>query len=224
MPVKLDQSWTARLAKAPETGMGYQVLELRGLGIRSEHVIVANAEDAIEGTSGRLAVREGVEPETRVRIRRLLTGPVTEASYRVLNRREAVAVKARQAREEIGGGPASDTPLTLSKPDERFLRYSAYPNDIRILADGSVRPGTYVTTHADGMMHVKTGADAVRRYALPNPDPAVHRYFLKPPRSIQVRRGTVQPAHGQPGGGVEVIFEVGSPAGTLEKQDEIPPR
>lgn len=75
-----------------------------------------------------------------------------------------------------------------------------------------------------GATHVKTGTDAVRRYALPNPAPAVHRCHLKPPRPIEVQRGTVQPAFGQPGGGVEIIFVRGSPAGTKFKQDQIPPR
>jgi hypothetical protein len=69
----------------------------------------------------------------------------------------------------------------------------------------------------------ETGMDAVRRYALPNPDPAVHRFFLKPLAAIPVRRGTVQPAYGRPGGGAEVIFEEGAPAGTKYEQDEIPP-
>lgn len=69
----------------------------------------------------------------------------------------------------------------------------------------------------------RTGKDAVRRYALPNPDPAVYRYYLEPPTIIDVRRGTVQPAFGQPGGGAEVIFENGAPSGTKRAQDRIPP-
>ena len=74
------------------------------------------------------------------------------------------------------------------------------------------------------MTYVKSGMDAVRRYALARPEPAVHRYYLEPRRLISIRRGTVQPAFGQPGGGVEAIFERGAPAGTKRKQDEIPPR
>src|SRR5436190_1959944 len=64
--------------------------------------------------------------------------------------------------------------------------------------------------------------EAVERYALPNPDPATHRFYLRPPAPIPVRRGTVQPANGHQGGGDEVIFDNGAPAKTRYKQDVIP--
>lgn len=204
--------------------MGYQVLELRGVALRPEHVVVANAAQALEVARGRLAVREGVERATLDRIASVLTRAVDQATFRVLGRQAAVAAQALESRGTVGPAPASDARLELSEAEERFLRYSAYPDDVRIRSDGSVRPGTYVTTHADGMAHVSTGIDAVRRYALPNREPAVHRYYLEPPSRIEVRRGIVQPAYGQPGGGVEVIFENGAAAGTKQKQDQIPPR
>lgn len=70
---------------------------------------------------------------------------------------------------------------------------------------------------------MKTGAEAVERYALPNPEPAVHQLWLRPPDPIPVRRGTVQPAFGHKGGADEVIFETGAPTGTCHKRDSIPP-
>jgi hypothetical protein len=54
-------------------------------------------------------------------------------------------------------------------------------------------------------------------------DGELHRFYLRPPDPIPVRRGRVQPAFGQPGGGVEVIFETGVPPRTKYKQDTIPP-
>jgi hypothetical protein len=225
MAVKLHKSWTDALARRPETGMGYQIVELRGIGLRPQHIVVVNGMEAVEPARGRLVVSEGVEKSVVDRVVTALSKSASDTSFRVLSRVEAVAIKAIDSRSLPGTGPASEAPLESSKPQERFLRYSAYANDVRILADGSVLPGTYVTTYDDGMTHVKTGRDAVRRYALPNPTPAIHRYHLKPPEPVTVRRGTVQPAFGQPGGGVEVIFETGSPpgTGTKEKQDQIPP-
>lgn len=222
MSVILERSWIDRLLRLPETGMGYQVVELGKVGPRREHVVVVNGTMALEPSRGRLTVREGVEKATLDRIERTLTTPVDPATFRVLTRHEAILAKAIEERGTRGTGPASDAAPESSIPEERFLRYSAYPNDRRIMPDGSVTPGTYVTTYHDGITYVRTGMDAVRRYALPNPDPAVHRYHLKPPTRIQVRRGTAQPAFGQPGGGAEVIFESGSPARTKQYQDVIP--
>jgi hypothetical protein len=204
--------------------MGYQFVEvmLKDRDLRRE-ILVFNCEFAAE-SGGRVMVREGMQEVQKRRLELALQAPDDGVSLRVLTREEAVkkgllgpsGYSAQQ-------GAASDGPLVSSRPEERFLRFSAFVNDVRILPDGSVRPGTYVTTHDDGIAFVKTGMDAVRRDALPNPDPAVHRFYLRPPEPIPVRRGTVQPANNQPGGGAEVIFEQGAPAGTRYKRDKIPP-
>ena len=219
----LHESWRAALAQQPETGMGFQVLELQHDPYGTvRHALVLNGMDAREWSRGSLAVREEVEQAADT-VLRALEGEVGRTFFRVLSRSEAENVGALES-AAVGDGPADGAPIEESLPGESFLRFSAYANDCRILTDGSVTPGTYVTTREDGMTYVKSGMDAVRRYALPSPEPAVHRYQLEPPRLILVRRGTVRPAFGQPGGGVEAIFERGAPAGTRRKQDEIPPR
>jgi hypothetical protein len=224
MALRLHESWSEALRQVPETGMGYQVLELRGLSARVEHVIVANGSEALDIGRGYLAVREGVEKGAEDRVAKALQGPVGQVGYRVLSRPEAILAKVLESRKTSGTGPAVDGDVEVARPREEFLRFSAFSNDVRILADGSVTPGTYVTTHGDGMEHVHTGMDAVKRYALPNPAPAVHRYYLKPWIPIAIQRGTVQPDHGQPGGGAEVIFVAGAPPATKCNQDQIPPK
>lgn len=216
MALRVHVSWKLALAQSPETGMGYQVVELDGTYQGPRYVIVLNGTLIHEPSTGPVVVREEFD-----RALTLLEKPREQARFRVLTRAQAVAARVLEARG-IGVGPASEAVPEDSEADEEFLRFSAFAADVRIKADGSVTPGTYVTTYEDGMAHVKTGKDAVRRYALPTPEPAVHRYHLKPPSTIPVRRGTVQPAFGQPGGGVEVIFEGGAPAGTKQKQDQIP--
>ena len=89
-------------------------------------------------------------------------------------------------------------------------------------ATGALVPGTYATTEKDAK-HVKTGRDAVKRYALPNPAPAVHVFTIDPPLRTRLKRGVAQPAYGQPGGGVEVIFVNGSPDKTVTGPAQIPP-
>ncbi len=224
MTIRLDASLTSALLGQPETGMGYQFVEvtLKDRNLRRD-ILVFNGQLAAE-SGGRIMVREGLDDVRRRRFELALKAPDGGVSLRVLMRAEAVKKGLLESREyRAEQAPASAGAIELSRYEERFLRYSAFTDDVRILPDGSVRPGTYVTTHEDGMTHVATGMDAVRRYALPNPDPAVHRFHLGPPTPIPVRRGTVQPANNQPGGGAEVIFEVGAPAGTRYKQDEIPP-
>lgn len=110
--------------------------------------------------------------------------------------------------------PAAEAPEEKTKAGDVFMRFSAYENDNRIREDRSLRPGTYATVEEDAK-NVKTGKDAVARYALPNPQPASYRFTIKPEKDTVIQKGTVEPAYGQPGGGVEVIFKDGTTAGTV---------
>ena len=113
--------------------------------------------------------------------------------------------------------------LSVSRPDELFVRYSAFASDRRINQDGSVRPGTYVTTENDAA-HVRSGLSAVGRYALPNPAPARYRFVLSPPDGTRIRCGTAVPKFDQAGGGVEVLFSANLPAGTASGPQSIAER
>ena len=115
----------------------------------------------------------------------MLSSKREDTPYRVLKLREAVTKGLVETRAY---GAVKEPASEATKDDARINH-----------ADGSVLPGTYVTTQADGL-RITNGKEPVERYALPNPDPAVHRFWLKPPARIQVRRGTVQPANGHQGG------------------------
>ncbi|MBI3048604.1 MAG: hypothetical protein HYY76_09890 [Acidobacteria bacterium] len=110
------------------------------------------------------------------------------------------------------------TPEDTTKAGEVFVRFSGYENDNRVRDDGSLRPGTYATTEEDAK-NVKTGKDAVARYAMPNPQPASYRFTIRPERDTVIQKGIVEPAFDQPGGGVEVIFK----NGTTPKTVTLPP-
>jgi len=219
MSYRIHEFWTNALRGERETGMGYQVIEL-SLANASQHILVLNGQQALEPNESPSRFRERASEFHKGQL--ILMSEREDVQVKVLNRREAVAKGLFEARAyRAGGGAATEADAELSKSDEEFRRFSAFADDIRILADGSVLPGTYVTTESDGAK-VKTGKAAVERYALPNPDPATHRFYLRPPAPIQVRRGTVQPANGHQGGGDEVICDTGAPAKTRYKQDEIP--
>ena len=116
---------------------------------------------------------------------------------------------------------AADAPEGTTLADEVFKRFTAFDNDRRITADHGLLPGTYATTEADAK-NVKTGLEAVARYALPNPKPAIYVFTVKPLKDTLIQHGIVQPDNGQPGGGVEVLFGDGAAANTVTGPATIP--
>jgi hypothetical protein len=102
-----------------------------------------------------------------------------------------------------------------------FVRFTSFRRDRRLLPDGSLRPGTYVTSANDGN-HVPSGFAAVGRYALPNPVPAINRFHIAITGSVSGQMGTVSPAFGQAGGGVEIEFVGGAPPRSLTRRSMIP--
>ena len=104
-------------------------------------------------------------------------------------------------------------PLQTKSP-ERFVRFSAFRNDRRVHQDGSLLPGTYVTSERDAGC-TPSGFAAVGRYALPNPMPAINRFDIAIPKGTSGLVGTVAPAFGQAGGGVEIELTNGTPPGSV---------
>jgi hypothetical protein len=117
---------------------------------------------------------------------------------------------------------AEDAPVTLTTAGEVFKRFSAYANDRRVTKGMGLTAGTFATTKEDADANVKTGTEAVARYALPNPKPASNVFTINPAQDTDLKRGTTQPANNQPGGGVEVIFVNGLPDRTVTGPTTIP--
>ena len=142
----------------------------------------------------------------------------------MLQREADVSTRVRESSSSTkSSSGASDAPEEELQEEEKFKRFSAYANDRRVTASGALVLGTYATTEKDAAKHGKTGRDAVKRYALPNPAPAVYVFTIDPPLRTNLNRGVAQPAYGQPGGGVEVIFVNGSPDKTVTGPAQIPP-
>ncbi|MFA6264749.1 MAG: hypothetical protein WC670_03410 [Pseudolabrys sp.] len=104
---------------------------------------------------------------------------------------------------------------------EKFARFSAFKNDRRVLADGSLLPGSYVTSELDAGL-APSGFAVVGRYALPNPLSAINRFDIVVPVQTPGLVGTVLPAFGQAGGGVEVELTHGAPPGSVAGPVTIP--
>ena len=136
--------------------------------------------------------------------------------------RTALMAKSEQYEFAAKSAEAKDAPVTLTSSGEVFKRFTPYPDDRRITPGKGCRAGTFATTREDADAHIKTGMDAVARYALPEDKPASNVFTIRPPEETDLQRGTVAPANNQPGGGVEVIFVNGTPDGTVTGPITIP--
>ena len=226
------QSW---LSKQPEYGMGYQKVTATLDDGSTEKGLVFNSQVFVRETAdASLVVREAWDevlkearqskrsiksvqviprpPETMRGVRRIVSSTGTRAilaeSYETTRKSETV--------------PAKDAPETTTIAGEVFKRFSAYSNDFRVTEKKGLTPGTFATTREDADAFVKTGTDAVKRYALENKTPASNVFTINPPDKTSLKRGVVAPAYGEPGGGVEVIFVNGSPDGTVTGPEKIP--
>jgi hypothetical protein len=224
----LNEHRQRELLVQPESGMGYQTVEVklrdgetvRATAFNTEYLLYAGEPverlERITEPSRRLMMLERKELGLGERIVQLKVVP-TEATAP-----GRVQESSDPQSTPFSAGGASEAPEEELAAGEEFKRFSAFPNDHRVTATGGLVPGSYATTAADAK-HAKTGRDAVRRYALPNPMPAVNVFTINPPVKITIlKRGVAQPAYGQPGGGVEVIFVNGSPSQSVTGPKQIP--
>lgn len=214
--LKLAASQTSDLLRQPESGMGYQVVEATLSDDKTKRGVAYNAE---------LLLFEEAPHHVDLKLLESARSAAGEIkALRVLPRATVTTLSAREssgAAVQKKAGPAKDGPKEKTKADEVFKRFSAYPNDRRVASDGSLLAGTYATTEEDAK-NVKTGKDAVARYALPNSAPASNVFTIRPNKDTDIQRGIVEPAFGQPGGGVEVIFTNGTQPKTVTGPTKIP--
>lgn len=200
----------------PETGMGYQVVEATLRDNKTEQGIAYNAELLFLGNESQTILSRGPYPIV-LRLADRSSGEIK--ALRVLTTRGGTTTLSSVARAATPtvkktATSAKEAPIEDTKADEVFKRFSAYENDRRVTPDRSLLPGSYATTEEDAK-NVKTGKQAVVRYALPNPEPASYVFTITPKKDTKIQRGTVEPANDQPGGGAEVIFSKGTDANTV---------
>ena len=106
---------------------------------------------------------------------------------------------------------------------ERFIRLSAFENDVRIdKINKCFLPGTYSTTLEDYLTMKanildknKNLGDPIIRYSLPIDLPIKWIFYVHPKAGDQYRKGKVQSAFGKIGGGIECLFDFGTSKNTL---------
>lgn len=220
--------------RIPELGMGFHFGAVRLSDASYEGVIVINGELAI--TSADLLDFEGFWRWRMTQGWETAPGVVTTmimspepALRRQVSPSEDIALFKNAFGNFISNAERYDvrTALHASPPfplqsqgSERFVRFSAFGNDRRVSPDGSLLPGTYVTSERDAAV-VPSGFAAVGRYALPNPIAAIHRFDIEMAGSVTGLVGTVLPAFGQAGGGVEIELTQGAPPRSVTSRTTI---
>lgn len=214
--IRLTSEHIGSLLSQPESGMGFQVAEVaRPYAREEEPWLVFNAEIAISFAST-LETRtwEGMRNAGSLE---WLEAQAEQADRyyrepRVVVTRSGVglAIRAYGTASALSPAPLSLIKKTVTKAGSRYCRFSAFENDRRVDAKtGSFLPGTYATTGTDEPM-APSGFAAVGRYALPNVHPSSFLHYLSSLSGEAIHIGTVAPAYGQSGGGVEVFFPAGA--------------
>lgn len=217
--IRLSERFSARLVEQPESGMGYQIVEAEHITRGKRKGVVYNAEIIVFEDEPRRIITEAQYQEL---VKAASTETSLIKSIRVIPPQPTLMKNVSQISEEKPlGKPATEAEIEETEKDEIFKRFTAYTNDRRITAKRSLLPGTYATTGEDAR-HVRTGKEAVERYALPNPQPAIYRFTIGPEEDTKIKKGIVQPAYGHKGGGVEVMFVDGTTDNTVTGPDTIP--
>jgi len=214
----LDEDAVAALKALPETGMGFQLVEGSFWG-RVAPLLVFNTERAYDLST--IGLEPGDDPATILRnglkivellkseIARTIIAAPSPRIHGLLGSRIGTPPAAPAATAATGIVTALPSSLVkhLKLPSGRtFHRFSAFKPDPRIdPVTGDFLPGTYAAP-ASEVPFVQTGFVAVGRFALPVNLPASHHYEIVAPAGTHVDFGTVAPAFGQSGGGVEAYF------------------
>jgi hypothetical protein len=219
-----------QLSRLPEYGMGYQIANVLLNSNGTEKGIILNGEVFItfkdmQSIPDLFAQYNLLLLSARFSALKVIGATVIERPESEMRgvRKIRLYNFSRSTLNEKRAGAAKDAEDSYSMKDDVFKRFSAYANDFRVTANKGLTAGTYATT-AEDALNVRTGMEAVYRYALENKAPANKVFTIKPPENTKLKRGTVEPAYGEPGGGVEVIFVDGSPSGTVTGPIIIPER
>ncbi len=203
----IKSSLIPRILEAPETGMGYSRISTNNLSLPFIYSNLENTSRIIVNSEYIFSIKDLNNLPLFFNQEVFINSQLQEYSF------EELKLVLNPKYDSAIGSTVLPSYTYYSKPGDVFIRLSAFKNDRRILADGSVLPGTYATTLND-MKVIPSGAAAVGRYALPYRLPACNIYRIIPLPNTPVFFGTVTPNYGLCGGGVEVYFPNGCHAKT----------
>jgi hypothetical protein len=157
--------------------------------------------------NGRRVIQRLREPRSPV------VGRTEPSTFVLLANRVQIAAASSAAAPTVSA-PQIAQPSSLVKKvtlggRRVFHRYTGFNPDRRIdPATGDFVPGTFCTPESE-LPFLETAFAAVSRLALPNVQPAVHHHVIDVDAGTTVEFGTIAPAFGQAGGGVEAFLPDG---------------
>jgi hypothetical protein len=213
---KLSESLSEKLIRLPETGMGYQIVDATYRDYRHRDAIVLNGSliEPIVGDVKQMMKSLFSEDIDYIAKSANYTSDIIDINLRSL----PMMFKSAQFSEDFAAENAS---TSNSLEDELFIRFSAFLQDKRITKDKGLVSGTFATTFEDAEYCLDNYINPIARYALPSTKAVKYAFRIEPPVKTDLKRGIVQPANDQPGGGKEVIFVKGSPANTVTKVQDL---
>lgn len=219
---KLTLELRQKLIHLPETGMGYQIVNAKFNDWSVKECIVINSS-IIEPTNNRTVgelfkafLNEDINYfEKNERASNL----IIDVSLKM---RSSVLLKGFLNEQKSANTGADKQNETETKNGEKFIRFCHFENDNRIdKSNMSVVPGTYATTFEDAFYCVRNKINPISRYALPNTLSIEYAFHIHPLTGTKLKRGIVEPANNQIGGGLEVIFTKGTTANTVVKVEKL---
>jgi len=217
--LRLTKALSSSLLEQPESGMGFQRVRATFSDSSRLDGVAYNAELLLWESEPKIFVSK-----TAFAMAVAEAAPVERSPIRSLTLRYTVVVPLHpvsKSHPKALGAAINETQILAATSQDVFVRFCAYQNDRRVTSQGGLLRGSYATTNSDSR-HVTTGTQAVDRYALPNPMPAIFRISVKD-AGAKYRRGIAQPAYGHNGGGIEVLFDDGTSPGSVTQLPNLPP-
>jgi hypothetical protein len=225
--IKIDKSLETKLISLPESGMGFQIVNATFSDRIVRESIVLNA-NILEPINNR--------PINEV-FNAMFSANVDQLEKSIIRSNTVIDVSLKSDKgnfqkgmmnfkmfsEAISNATGADKQTeAYTSENEKFVRFSHFENDNRIdHINMRCLPGTYATTLEDANYCLQNKIDPRVRYALPNSLEIKFAFHIHPFRLTPIKRGIVEPANNQPGGGKEVIFTKGTGNKTVVKIDKI---
>lgn len=216
MKLSINKEAEKALLALPESGPGFQIVEAVFHGKKSTY-IVWNAEFAIDLKEAPISRDDITGALLGGWINEQALSSITIIAAPSLHDFSLVGSRVHSSASTVVSGSSAVSPppstlvktVTLTNP-RKFYRFSPFSTDRRVdPTNGHFLPGTYCCPESEEPF-VPSGFSAVGRFALPSAQPASYRYEITADSGTNVLFGTVAPAYGQAGGGVEAYLPAGA--------------
>lgn len=211
MPINLTASLTKRLLEQPESGMGYQMVQVKTTNQwLTKEAVVFNAEMLFYLEEKELKILSESESFDLIKKYASLSTDIVDITVKS----KISFKKFANIQESDSTKGADNAPVESIGLANIFKRFTGFVNDNRMNTDRSLKPGTYATTELDAK-NVRIRIDAIKRYALPKENTAKYVFTIEPIQGTKIQKGIVQPNFNQPGGGIEILFVNGTTTSTV---------